>query len=169
LADFFVSLGNAVVDRSPDELIGAVIVAFALSLAMAGVFCVGRRSARENVMPVIVLVLVANLVSMAVGAGYLAHLRGKRGEQTNGSRQTTVVGHEVMWTEAIFQAADVNRDGRLSSEEASLAAAAFVRRADETGTGAIDARSLCDALVGTSFHVREWSRVPPAQLGGNER
>ena len=49
MADFFVSLGNAVVDRSADELIGAVIIALALSLAMAGLYCLGRRSsAREH-------------------------------------------------------------------------------------------------------------------------
>ena len=77
MADFFVSLGNVIVDRSPDELIGAVIIALALSLAMAGVYCIGRRNIRENVMPMIVLMLVANLISMAVGAGYLAHVRKK--------------------------------------------------------------------------------------------
>ena len=48
MADFFVSLGNAVVDRSPDELIGAVIIALALSLAMAGVYCLGRRQSART-------------------------------------------------------------------------------------------------------------------------
>jgi len=161
VADFFVSLGNAVVDRSADELIGAVIIALALSLAMAGLYCLGRRSLRENMTPIIVLMLVANLVSMCVGAGYLALVRKKVGRPLMAGRFGSVAGSESMWTDAIFRAADLNRDGRITGEEASLAADQFVRRADSSGRGAIDPQSLDRAISTTGIHARSWASFGP--------
>jgi hypothetical protein len=71
MAAYFEALENAIVDRSPDELVGAVIIALALSLAFAGLYCLGRRKARDELVSIIALMIVANLVSMAVGAGYV--------------------------------------------------------------------------------------------------
>jgi hypothetical protein len=159
LTDFFAALGNAVLDRSPDEVIGAVIFALALSLVMAGLYYVGRRNLRENLMPMIVLMLVANLVSIAVGAGYLTLVKKKTTGRMTGARYGNVVGSEAMWTEAIFRAADLNRDGLLTAEEASRAAEQFVRTAVGGAKGAIDSESLGHAIISQEFHVRTWSRL----------
>jgi hypothetical protein len=159
VTDFFAALGNAVVDRSPDELIGAVIFAMTLSLVMAGLYYVGRRQLRENMMPMIVLMLVANLVSVAVGAGYLTLVKKNVPGPLTGARHGRLVGSEAMWVEAIFRAADLNRDGLLTGEEASRAADQFVRSAVGAGNGAIDSETLCHAILAKDFHIRAWSRL----------
>ena len=74
MTEYLNLLGNAIVDRSPDELIGAVAIALTISLAMAGLYCIGRRKITENLLPVMVLMIVANLLSMAVGAGTFSSL-----------------------------------------------------------------------------------------------
>ncbi len=155
VGNYFVSLGNAVVDRSPDELIGAVIVALGLALAMAGLYQVGRRNFRENMMPMIALMIVANLLSMAVGAGYLAHVRGGKAV---GPPHTIhpPFQHvtETFLVDAIFREADVNRDGLLSGDEASRAAGSFVRSVDPGGDGMLDPESLNQAIVAAETHRR---------------
>jgi hypothetical protein len=166
VAKFFSALANAVVDRSPDELITAVIVALALSLAMAGLYRIGRKSFRENLMPLVGLMIVANLASMAVGAGYLASISKKTPKAMPGDRHAAMIGTEPIWTEAIFRAADLNRDGLLTDDEASQAASEFVRKLDASGKRSIDPRSLSHGLRSTEFHVRSRSQRPGEGFAG---
>ena len=56
------------------ELIAAVIIALGLSLAFAGLYSSADARCEMPSMPMIVLMIVANLVSMAVGAGYFAYM-----------------------------------------------------------------------------------------------
>ncbi len=154
MADYFASMGNAVVDRSPDELIGAIVIALALALAMAGLYSMGRRKVTENLMPMVVLMIVANLVSMTVGAGYLAHARKKHLGVTLPLSLNSPAVSERMLIDAIFRDADEDQDGLLSGEEAAVAADKFVRRNDAEGDGKIDARSLASALLTVEFHGR---------------
>ena len=44
---------------------------------MAGLYGIGRRKITENLMPMIVLMIIANLISMAIGAGYFRWLTGE--------------------------------------------------------------------------------------------
>jgi hypothetical protein len=166
MADYFESLGNAVVDRSPDELVGAVMVALALSLAFAGIYFVGRRKVSGAMLtPMIALMIVANLTSMAVAAGYLLHVKANGGylpaDKTPGAKGPP----GPMLVDFIFQGADSNHDGLLSSEEASLAAAELVRNADPSGKGLIDARTLEHALPGAGFHGRGPAGHPMPPFG----
>jgi hypothetical protein len=165
VADFFSSIGNVVVDRTPDELITAVIAALVLSLAMAGLYWIGRRDLRENLMPIVGLMIVANLLSMAVSAGYVARVKRKPVQSNNIGRgpHGAPAGLEAAWTDAIFRTADLNRDGLLSDDEASYAARQFVRSADSSGKGAIDPRSLGRAIVNIEFHGRGRNRRAPEQ------
>ena len=160
MADYFASMVNAVVDRSPDELIGAILIALALSLAMAGLYYTGRRKVSENLMPMVVLMIVANLASMTFGAGYLARARKQHVDAARPIYPSSPAVSERMLIDAIFRAADENRDGLLSGEEASVAADKFVRRHDSAGHGAIDARSLASALLAVEFHGRGRSLQP---------
>jgi hypothetical protein len=156
-------LGNAIVDRSPEELIGAVAIALTISLAMAGIYCIGQRKVTENLLPMIVLMIIANLLSMAVGAGHFQQARKKIGyvENTPIRRPPDGPGglNEFM-VEWIFREADRNHDQRISGEEASVAAAEFLRRVDASGKGSIDPRSLDRALQGLMFQGRDPDHPP---------
>ena len=149
--DFFDALANAIVDRSADELIGAVVFALGLSLAFAGLDFISRRKVREYRMPMIVVMIGANLVSMAFAAGYIVYHRKARGA-ASATTQTTAARVEPILVESIFRAADKNEDGLLSSEEAAVAAAEFVRHADPTGNGSVDGPALEHALPSVGFH-----------------
>ncbi len=140
--DFFDALANAIVDRSADELIGAVIVALGLSLAFAGLDFIGRRKVRDARMPMIVLMIGANLISMAVAAGYLVHARRTRAALARENAQGMPFMPNAILVESIFRSADTNHDGLISIEEASVAAGEFVRRADPSGNGMIDVPTL---------------------------
>ena len=150
--DFFSSLANAVVDRSADELIGAVIVALGISLFFAGLDFVGRRKVRDARMPMIVVMIGANLASMAFAAGYLIHIKHSR--STSAGERTEYASdrpYDVL-VESTFRNADRNHDGLLSSEEAAVAAAEFVRNADATGKGLMDPPTLEHAITASGFY-----------------
>jgi hypothetical protein len=170
--NFFDSLANGIVDRSVDELIGAVIVALGVSVVFAGLDFVARRKARDNRLAMIVVMIGANLASMAIAAGYLVHVRKTRGAPAREKTQVLPPGLDPILVESIFNAADKDRDGLLSSEEASLAAAEFVRGADRMGKGLIDAPTLQEALMVAWMHRgrrppgSSFQRPPP---GGRSR
>lgn len=147
--DFVEGIANTIVDRSADELIGAVMIALALALAFAGLDYVGRRKARDNRMPMIVIMIGSNLVSMAVAAGYVAHIRKARAALSREMASGGFFRVDPVRVESIFRTADKNRDGLLSSEEAAVSAAEFVRRADAKGNGLIDPSDLEQALWAT--------------------
>ena len=153
--DFFDSLANSILDRSPDELIGAVIVALGLSLAFVGLDWLAGRKVRQGRTLMICLMIGANLASMAIAAGYLVHIRRTRGTSASEIAQAVAPRPYLVLVESTFRAADENRDGLISSEEAANAAAEFVRHADPTGKGFVDAASLEQA---TSLSL---NRNPP--------
>ena len=156
-------MGNAIVDRSPDELIGAVAIALIIALAMAGLYSIGRRKITENLMPMIVLMIIANLISMAIGVGYFQLAHRRMGYTPHRPVRRLPDGPDgvsefiVQW---IFREADRNHDERISGEEASLAAANFVRWADAHGTGSVDPTALDWALKALMFHGREPDHPP---------
>ena len=162
-------LGNAIVDRSPDELIGAVAIALTISLGMAGLYCIGRRKITENLLPMIVLMIVANLLSMAVGAGYFQFARKKMGYVTRESAWRPPGGPGgscELLTARIFQEADRNHDRRISKDEASLAAVELLRRADANGTGSIDPITLFTILQAATYYGRDPDHPPsPSTFG----
>jgi hypothetical protein len=167
LTEYLNLLGNAIVDRSPDELIGAVAIALTISLGMAGLYCIGRRKITENLLPIIALMIVANLLSMAVGAGYFQLARKKMGYVTREAAWRPPGGPGgscELLTQRIFQEADRNHDRRISKEEASLAAVELLRRADANGTGSIDPVTLFTVLQAATYYGRDPDH-PPSTFG----
>jgi hypothetical protein len=163
---FFQSLANVVLDRSADELIGAVLIALCLSLAFAGIDFLARRKNRDGRTLLIGLMIGANLSSMAIAAGYLTHIRRSRATLPVERPQAQTRPY-VALVDSIFRTADENRDGFLSSEEAATGAAEFVRRADPTGKGLIDPPSLEQAMPSSgSYRGR---RPGGAPFGGPQR
>jgi hypothetical protein len=166
VGDYLTSLGNTIVDRSPDELIGAVMIALATSLAMAGLYMIGRRKLTDNLMPIIVLMIVGNLVSMALAAGYVVRARRLRRLPPHGAAAAILpwarpsASPEATLVETLFEVADKNHDGLLSADEASIGAAEFVHKADTGGKGSIDSDSLRTLLHGTLSQGRGPFRHP---------
>jgi hypothetical protein len=72
---------SAILDRSSNELLSAVMVATAVSLIMTCIYLGARRKVRDNLMLVTALCLVTSLASMALAAGYLEHSPAHSREQ----------------------------------------------------------------------------------------
>lgn len=70
---FLHSLGDAILDRSPDELIGAILLALMVGIAGSIVsrFAIWRKPGEGVPMLAGGLLFMVSLASMAVGAGYL--------------------------------------------------------------------------------------------------
>jgi hypothetical protein len=72
---------SAILDRSSNELLTAVVVATAVSLMMTCIYLGARRKVRDNSMLVTTLCLLTSLASMALTAGYLEHSPAQSREQ----------------------------------------------------------------------------------------
>ena len=160
MTEYLQSLTDAVLDRTTEELLGAVMIALALALALAGLYALGRRKLKDPIMLMTGLMLFANLASMVVAAAYVVKARkditsdgrnaafpplaghlGHGGPPSNHGRPDGPPGSAVAF--GIVKTADTNNDGKLSPDEA----AAFVRLADTSGKGSIDGHDLETALM----------------------
>lgn len=70
---FLESLSDALLERSPEELIGALLIAALIAIAMAGIYALGRRNSIASPSFVGGLVLCANALCMALAAGCIEH------------------------------------------------------------------------------------------------
>ncbi len=68
------------------------------------------------------------------------------GRDTGGPNRPGGLGPGTFLGPQIHEAADANKDGKLSPEEASAAASAFVKAADTEKTGSVDAEALGKAI-----------------------
>ncbi len=165
--EYLNSVGDAVVDRSLQELIGAIMVALALALATAGLYALGRRKVSDSAMLVTCLTIVSSVASMALAAGYLTERERRQrqeipGARSSGFRPRAAVSRGDLMAREIMKMADTDGDHSLSTEEAARAADSFIRAADASGKGSLDAPSLAKAV---HFHMRnhdQQSPMPPA-------
>jgi hypothetical protein len=167
------------VDRSPGDLIGAGMIALTLALAMTGLYALLRRRklTSEPLTGLIVLMLLANVASMALAAGYLTKTwKAERGVP-GGEKPTTawwpppggfkpgVPGHHgspggpgpfggPAQIGQVFAVADLDKDGRLTPEEI----AQFVRTADANGKGSVNEDDFYAA-------IRRHLSSPPGPVG----
>jgi hypothetical protein len=150
---------DALLGMSPEELIGAIAIAVALSFAMTGVYSLMRRRVRDTSTVITCLILFANVTCMVVTAAYIfgAH-RDELPPGPSADRRTNWgpprhggfgVGPGAPLTGHIFAAADANKDGRLAPDEAANAAAQLVREADADKQGAISPEALGEAISRT--------------------
>jgi hypothetical protein len=159
MMDFLQSTLGAVLDRSTRELLGGVCLALVLSMGMTGLFALGRRKVGEQLSLLIGLMLVANVASMVLAVGYIAHL--ERLDTVSMPANMTFSppdmrrphpggpgnGLEIRLSQRIFDLADRDKDGALTPEEASAAGSEFVRRTLEAnGQGRLDVTSMATAL-----------------------
>lgn len=163
---------NMILDRSPEGLIGAILIALVLSLVVAGLYTLLHRRVSDASVLLTCLVLAANVAAMTIAGGYIQFARKGAGRSGGGPafrdgrflpgagpRGPGMAGR-------ILIAADANNDGVLSAEEATAAATRFV---EEVGHGKpIDEETLRGA-------IRERLAPPgffppgPAESNGRER
>jgi hypothetical protein len=142
---------DVILDRTADELIGGVLVALLLSLALAGAFALLRRKISDATTLITCLALAANLAGMTLAAGFVRG-EGRQGMRLNpgfrpGVPPPAVVGDRgASLARAIFARADADGDGLLSPEEAAGAAERFVKRAEAIEGGALNEGLLRSAL-----------------------
>ncbi len=138
MSGFFTHLYDSLVDLSPDDLIGAIAIGLALSMACSGLCLLAQKKAACPFSPVCGVVFAVVAASLAIGLG---HGRQKyAGPRPDGPTlhqpDPRLVGQGMSrrpgrhW----LQEADVDHDGHLTPEEA----ARFVREADTAGKGWID-------------------------------
>ncbi len=151
------SVYDVILDRSPEGLIGAILIALVLSLVVAGVFALLRTRVSDASVLLTCLVLTANVLAMTLAAGYVqfASSRGRGLDSRAASREDRFLPGAV-WrgpglASRILAAADSNGDRLLSHDEAVAFTERFYR---ETGNGhPVDEETLRNA-------IREWLSFP---------
>lgn len=167
---FLSSIFDAVLNRSVEELIGALLIAAAVAICMAGVYALGRRKSSPSPTFVGSLALATGALCMIVTAGYIEHVESERAlgpvasrvppanRQPDGSGQIALPHPWSVsgWSSGfhVVVAADEDRDGRLTPEEV----ARLVKKADTDGDGSINSRDI-DRLIARRL------RTPLAQFG----
>ncbi len=142
MRQFVVSVGSAVAARTPEELIGAILLALGVSLAVAGLYAL-RRGKAADLPPLLVgLMLVGNVGSMIFAAAWLDVARTAPAMST---RPSNIIGPPPGWHPGpaapghmIFHAADADGDGQLTPAEA----ARFAQIADLNGKGWADVQEV---------------------------
>ncbi|MDR3632507.1 MAG: hypothetical protein P4L84_01655 [Isosphaeraceae bacterium] len=170
---FLESMSDAILNRSPEELIGALLIVAVTAIVMAGLYALGRTKWSPSPTFVGGLALAAGALCMAVGAGYieytathqtygsavnpLAFARRPSGGPGRGTLPPPWSFPGAGWSSGfhVVVAADENRDGHLTPDEA----ARLVRKADTDGDGSVDFRDI-DRLIASRFR-------PPSQSSGS--
>ncbi len=140
---------DVVLDRTADELIGGILVALLLSLALAGAFALLGRRIRDTTTLITCLALAAILAGMTLAAGFVrsADRQGVRANPGLPRGLPPVVADRgASLARLIFEQADDDRDGVLSPEEAARAADRYVKRAEFIEGGALNEGLLRSAL-----------------------
>lgn len=128
---------NVIVDRSVEGLIAAVLIALVLALVVSGVYALLRQRVSDPSVLLTCLVLAANVVAMTVAGGYLNQIRSRSGSpggdpgsgpgfRGRDGRFPGGFSRGSGLTSRIFTAADANRDGVLTADEATTAATKFM-------------------------------------------
>lgn len=159
---FLSSIVNAIVDRTPAELIGALLVSGAVAAVVAALHVRGRR--KEPLSPTFIggITLGAGLACMALTAGYIEYAASPLKNNGAGAIPQSVAGwapagqggsnppapwgtYGAGWSSGvhIVMAADEDHDGRLTPDEA----ARFVRQADIDGDGTVDAQDIDKRVI----------------------
>jgi hypothetical protein len=164
---FLESVANALVDRSPEQLFGAVMVAAAVAVVMVCVFALLRRSVPPSATLVGGLVLAAGVICMTVTVGYIEYTErilsnrklgtlppafpGWPTHGQGGSAHSGSPGRATPFRSPGFHViipADEDRDGRVTADEL----AHLVRKADANADGSVDVREI-DQFIASRFRA----------------
>jgi hypothetical protein len=159
---FLESIYNAILNRSPEELIGALIVAAAVAIALAGGFALRRRKTSPSPTFVGSLALVAGIACMALTAGYIEYAQTDWNSGLGVARASSSMRppggpgwptspgpwgtYGAGWSSGfhVVVAADEDGDGRLGVDEVTR----LVLRADTDGDGLVNFRDIDRVIAG---------------------
>lgn len=177
---FLESISDAVLGRSPEELIGALLIAAGVAVVVACMYVLGRRKASPSPTYVGGLGFAAGFSCMVLAAGYVQYIEtawktgsatsrpAPAGWQPEGPGRGTLPPPWSLpganWSSGfhIVVAADENRDGRLTAEEV----ARLVRDADSDGDGSVNFRDI-DRLLASRLRPPFRPSVRPATGTGD--
>ncbi|AGA27558.1 hypothetical protein [Singulisphaera acidiphila] len=161
------SIVDVILDRSPEELIGGVLMALVLALGLSGLFHLIRRKVSDTSTLIVCLALSSNLVAMTVGGAFVRYkftggrsLWGARSVEAPAPPPGIPGGRSGFIASRILESADLNGDRLLSADEAVFAAAQFVKESGEGGDSPLDERRLRAAI---------WARLGPHSSMGMGR
>jgi hypothetical protein len=159
------SVINVMLDRKPEEWIEGIVVALFLALALAGASGALRRwkKAADETMLLVVPAIVVIFTGMVMAAGYVQLMSKRAARPTEfvipqGRPFRGPEGGSSRMADLILEAADADRDGRISTDEAATAAARFVKEAEVNGKSALDREALTTSL---REHLRPPGGAPP--------
>jgi hypothetical protein len=166
---FLVSVSTAVVNRSPEELFGGLLVASAVAVLMVGLFVLARRKGLPSATFVGTLLLSAGVLCMIFVAGYIEHTEPNLYSARPGTNPAAIPGwfstgpsrnlHSQKsgffmpgWTPGfhVVVAADVDHDGHVTADELLQ----LVKNADTDADGSVDPRDI-DRLLASRFATAE--------------
>jgi hypothetical protein len=160
------SISDAILNRSSEELIGALLIAASVAIVTAGVYALRRKKAPPSATFVGGLVLASGVSCMALVAGYIEYAAGGETSRSRpiapplpvwppiGTARSNSSGPSGFsgagWSSGlhVVLAADEDHDGRLTPEEV----AHMVRDADTDRDGSVDFRDI-DRLMLSRFRA----------------
>ena len=158
------SIYDVVLDRSTEEILGAIAISVALSIAVSGLFALLRRKVEDRVLLVIVLLLVVSVTSMGLGAGYIGLARDRRLHPGGGNNPEGYpgipYGRRPAGIHRMMRRADTNGDNRISREEAAEFARSFIGNLDPSQADSVEFMALSEA-ISQSVEPSPMDRIPP--------
>jgi hypothetical protein len=152
-------------ERTAEELIVGVFLALLLAIVGAGIHNLARRKVKDTVPLLTVVCLIANLVAMVASAGYV-RMKGRGGNFSNPNNmvvrpamsrgQIRDLTIEAL-SRTCLRGADLDRDGKLSADEAATVAARFVQVVEAEAGRPVDWEALA---LGIKSRVRVFDTQP---------
>src|SRR3954447_4859535 len=144
----FRSVYDVVLDRTPAEILGAIGIAVALSFVISGLFALLRGKVGDRVLLVVVLLIIASVASMGLGAGFVASLRSgfPRGRPDGVDRFPGRFVRGPSLAARIIETADLDGDARRRPGGASRAAGRFVAEQTQGAMASLDYDTLARAI-----------------------
>ncbi|RUL88606.1 hypothetical protein [Tautonia sociabilis] len=114
-----------ILDRSPEELFGAILLALVLALVVAGVGAWLCRARKDETTRLTAVILVSNLLAMVVSGAFARQVYNEREQDGPYERHSGLFAGAMVHDHRVYALLDLDRDGRVSERELSRASAAL--------------------------------------------
>jgi hypothetical protein len=175
------TLLNVVADRTPEEILGAMLAATMGGIALVALYRRSRPRVSNPTALLSGLVIAANLGSMLLGAFFIVQAQQQgsalakdaqgreldgpfNGYVFDGAPPAHMMPAPMSAAERILAMADQDGDGRTTPEEVALAAPILVAGYDPQGVGSIDVHRLSPAPP----FPPDSTRPEPHHMWGND-